>query len=119
MSLQGKRVLLVEDDALLMMSLMDTMEEFGCEVVGSATAVHQAFEMARDLPIDFAVLDVNLGGKLVTPVAEVLAARGIPFIFATGYDASIVLSLADRPRVPKPYGATELRTALTQIVRAR
>ena len=118
MSLKGKRVLLVEDDSFLLMSLQDAMESFGCELVGSAMAVPQAMDLARDLSIDVAVLDVNLAGQLITPVAETLASRGIPFLFATGCEAQIAPSLADRPRVTKPYGLAQLRSALSQVVSA-
>jgi CheY-like chemotaxis protein len=116
MSLQGKRVLLVEDDVLLLMSLQDMVEGFGCSVADSAMAVAPALSLARDASIDVAVLDVNLNGELVTPVAELLVARGVPFIFATGYDARILPSLADRPRVAKPYSAEQIRDALLQAL---
>jgi CheY-like chemotaxis protein len=116
MSLQGKRVLLVEDDVLLLMSLQDMVAGFGCSVADSAMAVAPALSLARDAPIDVAVLDVNLNGELVTPVAELLVARGVPFIFATGYDARILPSLADRPRVAKPYSAEQIRDALLQAL---
>lgn len=116
MSLQGKRVLLVEDDVLLLMSLQDMVAGFGCSVADSAMAVAPALSLARDASIDVAVLDVNLNGELVTPVAELLVARGVPFIFATGYDARILPSLADRPRVAKPYSAEQIRDALLQAL---
>jgi DNA-binding response OmpR family regulator len=116
MSLQGKRVLVVEDDALLLMSLQDMLADFGCAVAGCAMALEPALQMARDLAIDIAVLDVNLGGELVTPVAELLAARGVPFVFATGYDSHIVPSLADRPRVAKPYTGKQLEAALRRAL---
>jgi DNA-binding response OmpR family regulator len=116
MSLEGKRVLIVEDDALLLMSLQDMMSDFGCAVAGCAMALDPALQMARDLPIDIAVLDVNLAGELVTPVAELLAAKGVPFVFATGYDSHIVPSLADRPRVAKPYTGKQLEAALRRAL---
>jgi DNA-binding response OmpR family regulator len=116
MSLLGKRVLLVEDDVLLMMSLQDMVADFGCTVADCAMSVGAALELARDTAIDIAVLDVNLQGELVTPVAELLAARGVPFIFATGYDALIVPSLAGRPRVAKPYRAEQIRDAMLRAL---
>jgi CheY-like chemotaxis protein len=117
-SLRDKRVLVVEDDLLLMMNLQDMLADFGCRVVGSAMVVDNALALARDLPIDLAVLDVNLRGELVTPVAEALVARGVPFLFATGYDSQILASLADRPRLAKPYSADQLLGALLKIVAA-
>ena len=116
MSLQGKRVLVVEDDALLLMSLQDMLADFGCAVAGCAMALEPALQMARDLPVDLAVLDVNLGGEMVTPVAEFLAGKGVPFVFATGYDSHIVPSLIDRPRVAKPYTGKQLEAALRKAL---
>jgi DNA-binding response OmpR family regulator len=118
MSLQGKRVLIIEDDALLLMSIQDMVSDFGCTVAGCAMALEPALQMARDLAVDIAVLDVNLGGRLVTPVAELLAAKGVPFVFATGYDKHIVPSLADRPRVTKPYTGQQLEAALRRALAA-
>ena len=116
MSLQGKRVLVVEDDALLLMALQDMLSDLGCSVAGCAMALDPALQMARDLPVDVALLDVNLGGELVTPVAELLAGKGVPFVFATGYDSHIVPSLADRPRVAKPYTGKQLEAALRRAL---
>jgi DNA-binding NarL/FixJ family response regulator len=114
--LKGRRVLLVEDEALVLMCLQDMVAELGCEIAGSATALQPAIHLARDLQLDVAVIDVNLNGVLVTPVAETLAARSVPFIFTTGYDAHINSSLADRPRLIKPYMFHDLRAALLRIV---
>src|SRR5689334_12522959 len=108
MVLQGKRVLIIEDDPLLLMSLEDMLAELGCTVAGSAMALTPALALARELSIDLAVLDVNLAGELVTPAAEVLASRGIPFVFATGYDLGIVPALQDRPLLRKPYTRNQL-----------
>jgi CheY-like chemotaxis protein len=112
MPLEGKRILLVEDDGLLLMSLQDMMQQFGCVIAGSAMELPAALDLAKSSAIDLAVLDVNLAGQLVTPAAEVLAERGVPLVFATGYDAQIVPALAARPRVRKPYTADQLRQAM-------
>ena len=116
MSLEGKRVLLVEDDALLLMSLEDMMSEFGCAIVGIAMALDAAVQLARDADIDLGVLDVNLAGELVTPAAQLLVQRGVPLVFATGYDAHIVPTLADRPRVSKPYTRQQLKDAMLKAL---
>ena len=83
------RVLLVEDEGLVALMIEDLLADIGCEVVGSCDSIRSALEwleLATDAP-DGALLDVNLGGELVYPVAEALAARRIPFAFATGYGA--------------------------------
>jgi CheY-like chemotaxis protein len=117
-NLQGKRVLIVEDDVLLLMSLQDMVTTFGCTIANSAMAVGPALQMARDPALDLAILDINLCGKLVTPVAEMLASRGVPFIFASGYDAQMVPSVGERPRVSKPYTSNQIRTALLAALAA-
>lgn len=84
-ALDGLRVLIVEDETLISMLMEVYLEQLGCSVVGSASRLDEAVEMAGRLEMDAAVLDVNLAGKMSYPVAEVLRARGVPFVFATGY----------------------------------
>ena len=115
-ALQGLRVLLVEDDVFLMMGLQDMVTGFGCIVAGTAMTVRKAVVLAGELPLDLAILDINLQGELVTPVAEALAGRGVPFIFASGYDAELASALADRPRVAKPYRTQQIFDALSQVM---
>ncbi|MEA1834796.1 response regulator [Methylobacterium durans] len=84
--LAGTRVLLVEDQYFLADDLRRHFEENGAKVLGPVPGVREALELIADTPeIDAAVLDVNLRGEMVYPVADVLRARGVPFIFATGY----------------------------------
>jgi two-component sensor histidine kinase len=80
------RVLLVEDEALVALMIQDTMAEFGFDVLGPVGTVSEALAAARDQRVDAAVLDINLGDDLVYTVAEILARRGVPFAFVTGYD---------------------------------
>jgi DNA-binding response OmpR family regulator len=83
------KVMLVEDEAMIAMIMEDLLAELDCEVVGPFGAVANALDWlssAAEMP-DAAVLDVNLGGERVFPVAEALRARGVPFAFATGYGA--------------------------------
>ncbi len=106
--LQGLRLLVVEDEAMVAMLVEDMLAELGHSVVGPAMRLDQALPLAREAEFDFAILDVNLGGQLSFPVAEVLRARGIPFIFATGYDAQAILpAYADVPRAEKPVAIRE------------
>ena len=113
MALTGKRVLVVEDEALAAMLLEDNLESLGCTVVGTAARLEAAEQQARSAAIDVATLDVNLAGKLSYPVAEILRGRDIPFVFATGYGS---LALPEQFRdcvvLTKPYSQGQLAEAL-------
>jgi CheY-like chemotaxis protein len=116
-SLQGLRVLVVEDEALVSMLLEDMLADLGCEVVAVCSRVSQAAEAAADTSreLDVAILDVNVAGEPVTPVAEALAARGVPFVFATGYGAGgQPESFRDRPTLQKPFGMSEVEARLLE-----
>ncbi|HYE52163.1 MAG TPA: PAS domain S-box protein, partial [Azospirillaceae bacterium] len=84
--LEGRRVLAVEDDAILALTVKQALAEQGCRVVGPAPTLGEALRLASTAEIDAAVLDVNLRGRTVYAVAEVLTERGVPFLFTTGYD---------------------------------
>lgn len=91
MTLTGRRVLLVEDDFFILSDLVSAVTETGAEVAGAVANVSDALRLIRaNGRIDGAILDINLGGEMVFPVADALQARRIPFLFATGYDAEIV-----------------------------
>lgn len=111
-SLTGLRVFAVEDESLVAMQLEDILFDFGCDVVGVAMRFDRALEMAASLPdIECAVLDVNIGGSKVYPVATRLRERGVPIVFATGYGrAGVELDWHDCEIVQKPYTARELGT---------
>ncbi len=85
-----RRVLLVEDEALVAMMIQDCLTEFGFYVIGPVCTISEAEAVAKDGQPDAAVLDINIGDGLVYSVAEILAARGVPFVFVTGYDAESV-----------------------------
>lgn len=92
--LAGRRVLLVEDDYFIAIDLKSGFEAGGAEVLGPVPSVGEALALiARTAAIDAAVLDINLQDELVYPVADALHARGVPFLFATGYDPVAVPSL--------------------------
>lgn len=116
-ALAGKRVLAVEDESLVAMWLEDLLSELGCVVVGPANTLEIALELVDRDAIELAVLDINIAGEKVFPVAERLAARKVPFVFATGYGASGVIEpFNEHPVVQKPYTLDMLKRALESIV---
>jgi len=117
--LSGKRVLIVEDEALVAMLLEDMLAEIGCEVVGSVSRIEEGVASAGTVAADLAVLDVNVAGQPVFPVAEALSARGIPFVFATGYGpAGLPDEWKGRPTVQKPFSLAEVERCLSSALRA-
>lgn len=106
------RVMIVEDEALVAMMMEDFVEELGFSVCGPFSSLSAATLAARTGEFEAAVLDVNLGGELVYPVADLLAARGVPFIFVTGYGPDLVESrFADVPVLQKPVQVSDLQGA--------
>jgi CheY-like chemotaxis protein len=98
------RVLVVEDETMISMLIEDMVCDLGAEVVGPAAKFEQAMTLALEADLDLAVLDVNLAGLVVYPIADVLRERGIPFIFMTGYDSSVVPESYEHNRVlSKPF----------------
>jgi CheY-like chemotaxis protein len=111
--LAGRRVLVVEDEPMVMMLLQDMLEDIGCVVVGTASRLAEATEKASKLAFDLAILDVDLDGVRTFPIAEVLAQRGVRFMFATGYGAATLPpDLSGRPVLQKPFQQQELERAL-------
>ena len=111
------RIILVEDEPLVAMMMEDLLADLGCEVIASFGAWTAALSWLddQDTPPDGAVLDVNLGGgETVFPLAEVLRARGVPFVFATGYGALPSDRFPDSPLIHKPVDQDQL----LQVVRA-
>jgi DNA-binding response OmpR family regulator len=116
---QGLRVLLVEDDAMICLLFEDMLQEFGCEIVGPACDLERATDLAQgEASIDIAVLDVNLGGQLVFPVAEILAKRGVPILFATGLGADgLPEAWRGHQMLQKPMGMEQLAVSLSDTLR--
>ena len=116
--LSGRRVLLVEDEALVAMLLETILEDMGCIPVGPAATVEEGLARVADpAPLDAALLDVNVAGRQVFPVAEALKARGVPFVFSTGYGES---GLPDEWRghatVQKPFTESAICAALMKAM---
>lgn len=116
--LRGSRVLIVEDAVLLALELETGLSDAGAQVIGPAYELDEALALL-DQQIDAAVLDANLNGLSVMPVAEALAARGVPFVFATGYgDAGGAPLGFDAPIIRKPYDVTQVASALAGVLAA-
>ncbi len=104
MPLAGRHIFVVEDEVLVAMALELALREAGCTVEGPITTLAEAMLPAAQVDADAAVLDLNLGGQRVYPVATLLAQRNVPFIFLTGYDADeLPPEFADRPHLKKPF----------------
>jgi CheY-like chemotaxis protein len=118
--LEDLKVLIVEDEFLVAALLEDTLSGFGCRVIGPASTVEEGLELIRTERIEAAVLDVNIDGEPVFPVADALVAKGVPFIFATGYGrAGVAERHGERNILEKPYESRSLRHALESAVRGR
>lgn len=114
--LHGTRILLVEDEALIAITAEDALLEAGASV-SLAMALPLALTLARGGAFHAAILDVNLGHSTSFPAAELLAARRIPFLFATGYGAAGLASeFAGRPVVQKPYDPYDLIKAVAKLI---
>ena len=110
------RILLVEDEMLVAMLLEDMLSEAGHTLVGPMARVEQAVAAVQQEAIDLAILDVNVGGEEVYPVAEALAAREIPFAFATGYGAhGLREPWQDRPTLQKPFHRSDLFRMVAEL----
>src|SRR6478609_2855313 len=111
--LKGLRILVVEDEAAISLLLEDMLLDFGCEVIGPAARLSAALEAVAREQVDLAILDVNVAGEPIYPVAEALAQRSIPFVFSTGYgSAGIRDSFRDRPVLQKPFAQNDLKQKL-------
>lgn len=109
----GKRILIVEDDALIAMLLEDMLMDLGHVIAGTAARLPQALEMVESLEFDAAILDLSLAGQNSYPVADALGRKDLPYLFATGYGAGAIdAAYADRQTLKKPYQMEDLEKAL-------
>ncbi len=117
MSAAPVRILLVEDEALIALMLEDMVEGMGCAVTAMAPRVSMGVSLAQTGDFDLAILDVNVAGENIEPVADTLAARGVPFIFATGYgEAGTPIRHRNRPVVAKPFREDQLQAAIRKAL---
>jgi CheY-like chemotaxis protein len=108
-----KRILIVEDESLVAMMIEDMVIELGHTVAGVAARLKEGLQMAEQGEIDFAILDVSLNGERSLPIAEALDARGVPYVFATGYGARGVDGAQRQAlTLSKPFGIEDLRRVL-------
>jgi CheY-like chemotaxis protein len=116
-SLQGLRVLVAEDEFLVALLLEEELRSLGCSIVGPFTNLAMATQASRRDPFDLAILDINLSGELVYPLADELLAREVPFLLLSGYGAA---NLPERfrtsPRLAKPYDPAALVREIRRIL---
>ncbi|WP_174274874.1 response regulator [Sphingomonas bacterium] len=115
--LAGRRILVVEDEMLVLMQIETALEELGCSAICAAASVAEALAMLAGQSFDAAMIDVNLGGEKSYPVADMLTRRGIPFAFSTGYgDHGNRIDFNDRPTLRKPYVRADLVAVFEQLI---
>ena len=116
--LEGLRVFVVEDDMLIAIHIEEALQNLGCVVVGPVAKLDAALRMADSEDLDAAILDVNIRGGPVFPVAERLRARGIPFALASGYgDWALPEAFRNQPRLTKPFTEQELGAQVLSLHR--
>jgi CheY-like chemotaxis protein len=112
----SKRILIVEDEPFVALSLADALSELGFDVAGCVSDVPAAIAFIGREHIDGALLDVHLGARRVDPVADLLAARACPFIFTTGLGrADVPAAHSDRAFLQKPFGTADLASVLDRV----
>jgi len=115
-SAAAPRVLVVEDEYLIRMLLEDMLDELGYEVAAAVGTISEAGQIAANGDFNAAILDVNLDGQEIYPVADILAKRGLPFVFVTGYgERSLPEPYRGRPALQKPFQSEQLKTALAGL----
>ena len=115
--LTGRRILVVEDEMLIVLMIEDMLADLGCEAVTTAATANRALSVIAAQTFDAAMLDMNLNGKDSLAVADALAARGVPFVFCTGNTSNSNRGdHLDRPILRKPFREEDLATALARLL---
>ncbi|MES2600190.1 MAG: response regulator [Pseudomonadota bacterium] len=111
-------ILLVEDEVMIRMMVADTLEELGYTIAGEAGDIDEGIRLVQAIDFDIAILDVNVNGKVITPVAEAVQMRGLPFVFATGYGAQgLPEKFRDRPTLKKPFQIETLARTIETVLK--
>jgi len=114
---RGGSVFLVEDEVMIRMMVADMLEELGYSVAAEAGEIGEAMKLAETAEFDLAILDVNVNGKMISPVADLIKARQRPFIFATGYGSSgLPEEYRDRPALQKPFQIETLAKVIDTVL---
>ncbi len=114
---RGGSVFLVEDEVMIRMMVADMLEELGYSVAAEAGEISEAMKLAQSADFDLAILDVNVNGKMISPVADLIKARHRPFIFATGYGSSgLPEEYRDRPALQKPFQIETLAKVIDTVL---
>ncbi len=117
--LAGKRVLVVEDEMMVLMTIEGALAELGCDEISAAATVDAAQALLGAERFDLALLDINLNGQMSHPVADTLVLRAIPFAFCTGYsDIGTESRFRGHPVLIKPYSYHELTAAIVELLPA-
>ena len=116
--LTGRRVLVVEDESLVAMLIETILEDMDCIPVGPAANIEEGLRLVADTQdLDAALLDVNVAGQQIFPVADALKARGVPFVFSTGYgEGGLPDEWRGQPTVQKPFTEAAIRDALMKAI---
>jgi CheY-like chemotaxis protein len=115
--LADRRVLIVEDEMLVLMAIEDMLDDLGCTSVAAAANIERALALIEAEPFDIAILDVNLDGKRSYPVAQALNNRGVPFAFSTGYGGhGVDQGYGNRSVLSKPYDNAQLVKVLKALL---
>lgn len=116
--LSGLKALIVEDEGGIALMIEDMLAELGCEVAASVAQLQKATQVASTAIVDFAILDVNIGGKPIFPVAQILQKREIPIVFSTGYGAEgLPTEFSENPLITKPFTIEALHSAIVAAVK--
>ena len=112
-TVRGGRIFVVDDELMIRMLLDDMLTDVGYTMTAEAGSIDEAMAVASRADFDIAILDVNLAGQPITPVAEILVRRGLPFVFATGYgERGVPEEFRTYPTLQKPFQLEALADAL-------
>ncbi len=115
--LAGRRILIVEDESLVAMLLETILEDMGCTPVGPASSIDEGLRLVSSEQLDGALLDVNVAGRQIFPVAEALRERGVPFVFSTGYgEGGLPDEWRGQRTIQKPFTEAAVHLALMAAI---